>query len=523
LTAVRREGIERLRCARVAVWGTGAEGRAVAQLAADLGAAVTVVDDHPAPMLPDAPAPPKLLVDRDFDVVVRSPGVSTYRPELAAARSRGALVTTLTALWLEDFGDSPVVAVTGSKGKSTTAVLTAAALRATGRRVALAGNIGRSLTELYGSEAPPVDAYVVEVSSYQAADVTVSPRVGVLTLVAPDHLEWHGSYDRYVADKLNLFGHRSGMTVAVNASDPVAWEASAHLPGRVGYGVLGSGVGLETPAGFEPGSDRNFGQALDRHGAAAISTGAGDVAVVTVDGAPYASGDILVQSKLSLRGVHNLVNFCGALTAARALTGEVADVGALRLALDHTAPLESRLRTVASTSSLELVDDALASNPAGAVAALKLFAGRRLCLVAGGADRGVSFEPLVAQLARMRPAPAVIALGPAGARLATEIAAANGSALTPGSPSDAGRAGPVVVEAAAGIPEAVQRAVTLLEGSGVVLFSPAAPTPAHEGTYLDRSALFAAAAVTAVDALRSHPCHSSHPDPALGSHGARPC
>ena len=106
------------------------------------------------------------------------PGVSRYDERLVAAARLGAVVTTPTALFLEDFQDRRVVAVTGSKGKTTTAMLTAAALGAYGLDVALAGNLGRPLTELYDDGAH--DVFVVELSSFQAADVTVSPSVGVL-------------------------------------------------------------------------------------------------------------------------------------------------------------------------------------------------------------------------------------------------------------------------------------------------------------------------------------------------------
>lgn len=493
MTRNGRRGVERLRNAKVAVWGTGAEGRAMAELARSVGATVTVVDDRVHDGIGSVKAP-RILGEQRFDVVVRSPGVSTYRPELQAARSDGALVTTATSLWLEDFGDGPVVAVTGSKGKSTTAALAAAALQAAGRRVVLAGNMGRPLAELYEPGLPAVDAYVIEVSSYQAADVMASPLVGVLTLLAPDHLDWHGGYDRYVADKLRLFAYRPSMTVAVNATDPEAWRATGHLIGRVGYGTPDARVAIQQGDGGTPSAS----EPVDSAGGGLRG---GPALFVTVDGVSYAGEDFLRHSGLALRGRHNLVNLCGALTATAALVGEVPGSDALHDALRQAAPLGSRLVTVASTSSLEFVDDALASNPAGAVAALAAFAGRRVALLAGGADRGVSFDPLVEQLTTMVPAPAVVVLGPAGARLARALAAPE----TPSSRSDPAPADArfattvgagVQVVTARTVPEAVERAVALLDGRGVVLFSPAAPTPEHEGTYLDRSAAFTAAAST---------------------------
>lgn len=468
-SAGARQGVERLRGARVAVWGTGAEGRSAAELARRHGAEVTVVDDLAATGV----LAPAVLAEGGFDVVVRSPGVSRYRPELEAAARAGAVVTTLTALWLEDFAGAPVLAVTGSKGKTTTAVLAAAALRATGRTVALAGNMGRPLAELYdpapGQPAP--DAYVLEVSSFQAADVTVSPPVGVLTLLAPDHLDWHGSYERYVADKCNLFAHRAGMVVAVNATDPPAWAATGGLPGRVGYGAPGSAVAVGrdplaagAPAGRRPGDDAPGG----------VDGGVPDL--VLVDGTPYVTAHQLAGSRLAVRGAHNLVNLCGALTAVRALAGALPEAGALVAELDATEPLGSRLRTVARAGGVEFVDDALASNPAGAVAGLRAFAGRPLCLLAGGADRGVALDPLVAELRRRVPPASVVVLDEAGARLAAE--------LGPGAPC----------RAAASVGEAVRLAVAALGGPGVVLFSPGAPTPPAQGSYVQRSAAFAEAA-----------------------------
>lgn len=464
---VPRRGVARLANARVAVWGRGAEGTAAVALARARGAEVTVVDDrvegaladHAEASPPTVVLAPAVVADGDFDVVLHSPGVSRYRPELAAAAARGSWVTTMTALWFEDFGDETVVAITGSKGKTTTALLVAAALEASGRRVTVAGNMGRPLAELYAPDAPAVDAYVVEVSSYQAAELTVSPPVGVLTLLAPDHLQWHGSYERYVADKLNLFAHRPRMVVAVNATDPPSWAATGALAGRVGYGAACSPIGLAPSGEGDEGAS----------------------GVVMVEGIAYGDVEILARTGLRLRGRHNLVNLCGALSAARAVTGVVPPVEALARVLATAAPLPSRLRTVAVTGGLEFVDDTLASNPAGTVAALETFAGRRICLVAGGADRGVPFEPLVAELVSLASSVSVVALGPAGARLVDELAAAS-----------RGTRAPRVVMAVT-VREAVEQAASLVGKSGVVLFSPGAPTPSEEGTYVERSAAFAEA------------------------------
>ncbi len=109
------------------------------------------------------------------DVVVRSPGVSTHRPELCELRATGIPVTTATALWLAERGGRRVIAVTGTKGKSTTAALLAHLARARGQLVGLAGNIGVPALDLL--DRPSTELAVVELSSYQIADLETGPEV----------------------------------------------------------------------------------------------------------------------------------------------------------------------------------------------------------------------------------------------------------------------------------------------------------------------------------------------------------
>ena len=209
---------------RVALWGIGAEGLAMADLLARRGVDPVLIDDRAEDAgarfgsVTGASRPvlrPDQVVWGDLDVVVRAPGVSRYRPELLAAEQSGVVVTTAMAVWLEDYADARVVAITGTKGKSTTAALTASILREGGLDVALIGNIGVPVTEVYGR--PLVDAYVVEVSSYQAVDVTVTPGVCVLTSLAPDHLDWHRGEESYYRDKLRLIEAGPPGALAVSA------------------------------------------------------------------------------------------------------------------------------------------------------------------------------------------------------------------------------------------------------------------------------------------------------------------
>ncbi len=427
---------------RVAVWGMGAEGSAFVALARRRGVEPLLVDDHPAGPAGVYGAPVLLPADvawSEVDAVVRAPGVSRYRPELAAAEAAGARVTTAMALWLEDHADAPVLAITGTKGKSTTAALAAAILRSDGLEVALIGNIGVPVLDTYGR--PPADAYVVEVSSYQAADVTTTPRVVVLTSLAPDHLDWHGGIEAYYRDKLRLVGTGP---LAVSAGNAEAVRRTAWHPDRTLYGPEGR-------------------------------VRVGDDGWVVVDGAR-----VVDAGRLRVPGRHNAWNLCGAVAGALLLTGRPPTTDAAATAVDGFAGLPSRCHLLGERHGRAYVDDALASNPFAAAASVETFAGRPLTVIVGGADRGVDPTPLVEAVRSHRPAASVVVVAPGADRLAT--------ALTEGGVP------PDTVLTADDVAGAVEVATGRTPPGGVVLFSPGAPTPEGGGGYGARSRQFAVAA-----------------------------
>ncbi len=442
-------GIAALAGSRVAIFGAGMEGQCFARRVGPTCAELVVVDDiagDPSGLTGPRQAveaesaefevlSPSVLEDRRFDFVVHSPGVSRYDERLAAAARRGAVVTTPTALFLEDFQDRRVVAVTGSKGKTTTAMLTAAVLGAYGLDVALAGNLGRPVTELYDDDAH--DVFVVELSSFQAADATTSPSVGVLTLLAPDHLDWHRNLTNYYEDKLRLFSYRVDVPVAVNGCCDEAVARSATLAGRVLYGNSGPvrlGRASVVVSGLGPLDLREF----------------------------------------RLLGEHNLLNACGAVTAALLLTGELPDRNRLQRELCSVTAPRSRLEPLGDIDGISYIDDALASNPEGTVAAVKALAGRQVALIVGGHDRGLDYAPLARTIDSALPQPVVFWIGEAGAAIAAALDDISSSAQRQAVPS---------LEAAVGLASS-RPDIT------VVLFSPASPTPRDEGSYLDRSTRF---------------------------------
>ena len=210
-----------LRRARtVGVYGLGREGTAIvrylrtaapdatveAYLDGDPDDAVrTVAADLDVMLVGGADAVVGRLSSGEVDVVVRSPGVPLRGAGLAAARDHGVRVSSGTNLWFEREAPDNAVVVTGTKGKSTTSSLLAHLLAADCRDVALLGNIGRPLLD-HDRAASDSDVVVVELSSYQLADLHEPISVGVWLNLHAEHLDWHGSHAAYARDKGRVVG-----------------------------------------------------------------------------------------------------------------------------------------------------------------------------------------------------------------------------------------------------------------------------------------------------------------------------
>jgi UDP-N-acetylmuramoylalanine--D-glutamate ligase len=287
------------------------------------------------------------------------------------------------------------------------------------------------------------DAYVVEVSSYQAVDVTVTPGVCVLTSLAPDHLDWHRGEEPYYRDKLRLIEAGPPGALAVSAASEEAVRRTADHPHRALFGP--SGRVRVTASGDMVVDDERLGPAPD----------------------------------MRVPGRHNLWNLCGAIAGALLLDGRSPSMDSIRSVADGFAGLPSRCQTIGQRDGLTFVDDALASNPFATVSSLGAFPGRELTVILGGADRGVDPAGLVEALATRRPRPRVVVFPPGSDRLTEALASRAG----PGGPAP-------TVEVALDLEDAVRAAVGTTPSGGVVLFSPAAPTPEGEGGFAERSRRF---------------------------------
>jgi UDP-N-acetylmuramoylalanine--D-glutamate ligase len=443
---------------RVGLWGLGVEGRASLRKLAALGVEPVLVDDAPPPggldgrpVLPTAAGGVDALAA--CEVVVKTPGISRHRPEMARLAGAGVAVVGGLGLWLQEADRRRVLCVTGTKGKSTTTAVAGHLLAGLGQRVMTGGNLG---TPPYDPAAPAdVDWWVIEVSSYQATDVAATPPVVAVTSLHADHLPWHGGDpEAYYADKLSLCSQPGADLTVANGDSPLLRERRALLGPRVEW------VGARPDAGDGSGS------------------GAAD------DWA----------APLGLLGAHNRRNarIARACLVAMGVPG-ADDDAAVAAAAAGFEPLESRLCPVATVDGVLFVDDGLSTNVLPTLAGVEAFPGRRVAVIVGGQDRGIDYGPLAAGLAA-RDAPTLVAITESEA--AGGIAAAFASLAPP-----AGAAAGVEVVGCPDLPAAVAAGRDWARPDGVVLLSPAAPSFDRYRDYRERSAAFA----SAVSALPRRP------------------
>lgn len=448
---------------RVAIWGYGREGRAALlalhrrlpelaptligsaaermQAQADLDAAY---GGEAAGTLQWLAAPPDAAVLSAFDVVIKSPGISAWLPDLLDARRNGTRFTSGTALWFAEQPQARVIAVTGTKGKSTTTALIAHLLRGLGRRVALAGNIGLPLLELVDPAQPP-DWWVIELSSFQTGEAGPLA-VGVVTRLDEEHLDWHGSRARYVADKLRLAD--AARVLVVNAQQPELLRLTEHHPER-----------------------HRFGHAEGWHASAS--------------GIARGGIEIAPRAALALPGPHNVLNACAALAAIEA-AGE--DAVAAAAALPRFRPLPHRLQWLGECDGLGYVDDSIATTPQAALEALgSLPDPGRATLIVGGHERGLDWQPF-AQAVRLRPPQAIVVNGANAARIGAVLRETGGA---------------YQLQMVARLADAVAAARACTPTGGTIVLSPGAPSFDQFRDYAERGRAFAALAGFDPDAIGS--------------------
>jgi UDP-N-acetylmuramoylalanine--D-glutamate ligase len=455
--------ISQLEDRRVALWGWGRESRAAHSALRSrlpqqrLTVLCNATEADSVRAMNDALVDVVTSVDANvlasFDVVIKSPGISAYAPEIHAAIARGTRFIGGSALWFAENPDARTLCVTGTKGKSTTTALVAHLLRAGGHLTALAGNIGMPLLELLDAQSAP-EFWAIELSSYQTRDVAesgVHPEVAVGLNVYPEHLDWHGSEARYVADKLALFTEGKPRIAVLNALDPAL--AALDLPDSdVRWFNADSGWHLRDSQLFR--DDENI---LDRR-------------------------------DLPLPGRHNLWNLCAALAAIDALGIDARDLAKHALTFQ---PLPHRLQLLGERAGIRYVNDSISTTPHASLAALDLYANDKVAILVGGYDRGVGWVPFVERM-RAKPVHAVITMGQNGPRIHAEL-------------QSLADAGSLHLSAASNMRDAIAEARASLPDGGVILLSPGAPSFGAYADYAERGRNFAAQAGFDPDAINRIP------------------
>ncbi len=423
---------------RLAVWGAGREGRAALkalrarlpeQPVTLLCSADEIVGLDPWPGLTICHQAPDTQALSAFDVIIKSPGISAYKLEILTAQDAGTAFTSGTALWFAERPDARVIAVTGTKGKSTTAAMIAHLARSLGIRTALAGNIGLPLLELLDADA---DLWVVELSSFQTGEAGPLD-VGVVTCLHEEHLDWHGSREAYFRDKLKLADQ--SRKLLVNATQPELVARTAAHAQRV---VFGTDTGWHVSAGALWRGERQ----------------------------------LFELEQLPVPGAHNALNACAALAALEQVGCDAASAAP---ALASFRPLPHRLQRLGERSGIGYINDSISTTPSAALAALRSLQDARVALVLGGHDRGVGWDGFATALAATPPHAVVVQ----GANRKRVLDALRDAGVT------------CTLLEAADLQAATHAAREALEGAGVVLLSPGAPSFDQFRDYTERGRRFA--------------------------------
>lgn len=376
-------------------------------------------------------------------LVIASPGVPHGAKVLAWARRRGLPIWSELELGARLCG-VPFVAVTGTNGKTTTVELVATMMRAAGLSAAACGNVGYPFS--LAARDTSLDALAVECSSFQLVfQESLRPKVSVLMNLAPDHLDWHGSFDDYAAAKARVFARQQSSDIHVgNRDDPDAARLSRRAPCEVRW------FGWGRPAPGDVGVDGGH-----------ILAAPGDVVGANTD-SPMDLGAPATQHRTFLADA-------AAAAAAGLAFGLSAE--AVRSALATFTPLPHRGTVVAQTGSVRFVDDSKATNPHATLAALEGL--EDAVLIAGGLAKGVDLAPLASAATSLT---AVVAIGEAAGAMAEVFD------------------GLVPVLRAASMEDAVETAFSVAPEGGTVILAPACASQDMFRDYRERGERFIAAA-----------------------------
>lgn len=416
---------------RVAVLGAGVEGQSARAYLIKHGALVEVFED-----VDDA-------VDLgDYAMLIRSPGIRPDHPQILKAEKLGAVVSSTSKLFFEQSPTKHIIGVTGTKGKGTTSTLIYEILRAAGLHVYLGGNIGTPPLDFLDELGP--DSWVVlEMSSFQLMDLTVSPHIAVILMVTSEHMDWHLSLDEYLQAKTAIVRFQSSDDFFV--------------------------VNREYPNSLQIVKDAQA-KRFDVSIHDAVSQGAyvKDGQVVWADNEALSA--VVAVSEIRLPGRHNWENVCAAVAAAKCAGVED---GPIRQAVSTFPGLEHRIELVRQVGGVRYYNDSFSTVPETTIAAIRAFDEPKV-LILGGSSKQSDFSQLAKTIKESGSIRAIVGIGVEWQRIKEQLSALNYQPPTP------------YVESATNMGEIVQAAHDVSHAGDVVLLSPACASFGMFKNYKDR-------------------------------------
>lgn len=297
-----------------------------------------------------------------FDIIFRSPSFLPTNQKLVEEEKRGAIITTEIEQVIK-LAPCPIIGVTGSKGKTTTTTILNNILVELGYSTYLGGNIGTPLFSKL-NEMTKGDIVVLELSSFQLMNMTVSPHIAVVTNISPDHLDIHGNYEEYINAKKYIFTNQTKDDILVlNADDEIVSTFENVAKGHIRY--------------FKNTSDSN---SLYK-----------DTYVLNGKYIEYNKEKVIDTTKLLLKGNHNYLNICAALNAIK----DYINVSnqELESIIKNIGSVAHRLEYVREINNVKWYNDSASTTPDKSLGGLYAF-DEDIILIAGGYDKNISYEPM---------------------------------------------------------------------------------------------------------------------------------
>jgi len=381
----------------------------------------------------------------DFDIVFRTPGLPYLNPKLQEAKKNGVEVSSQTKLFFS-LCPSPIIGVTGTKGKGTTASLIYEILNQKSeirnQKIFLGGNIGNAPIEFL-EKLTPEDVVVLELSSFQLQDLDKSPHIAVVLDIKIDHLDYHQDEKEYVEAKLNIVKHQTKKDFAVICADYLtSFEFAAQTPAKVLW--------------FSRRKSIDEGVWIKQEKEIILRTEEGDYPIVQTD-------------ELVLRGKHNWENVCAGVCASH-LAG--ADVSSVQKAAKAFRGLEHRLEFVREKDGVSYFNDSFSTTPDTTIAALKSFR-EPVVLLLGGSEKNADYSGLAQEISQSS-VKTIINIGQTGKKIINLIQGKKFKIIADIQP----------------MAQAVKNAQGLTQKGDIVLLSPASASFDRYKNYKERGKVF---------------------------------